>query len=267
MPHSSMSPDTAENRLWSCLAEIGVELHPGRVQAIATSLAQVTSYHDLGKARDAFGANDGASWFSKLQFAWSEAAQVSVTELAAALRGAAAAAAIQKIRLGNLDLVWSGPATNLIPVRNTEVVAIEVIEAAVNRLFLVSFVAYKPDNLIARLNAAIARGVRVDILLESGQEQGGKLNFDATARLKKSVPHARFLQWRPSQSNGGKQGAVHAKCIVADDRKAFITSANLTDAAMDDNMEVGVMISGGPLPRQLSDHFNAIIEMGEVTPI
>jgi phosphatidylserine/phosphatidylglycerophosphate/cardiolipin synthase-like enzyme len=40
---------------------------------------------------------------------------------------------------------------------------------------------------------------------------------------------------------------------------AFITSANLTNAAMEKNMELGVRLVGGAIPEQLRGHFEALI--------
>jgi phosphatidylserine/phosphatidylglycerophosphate/cardiolipin synthase-like enzyme len=36
-------------------------------------------------------------------------------------------------------------------------------------------------------------------------------------------------------------GVLHAKAVVADDEAAFITSADLTEAALDRNIERGVL--------------------------
>jgi phosphatidylserine/phosphatidylglycerophosphate/cardiolipin synthase-like enzyme len=40
----------------------------------------------------------------------------------------------------------------------------------------------------------------------------------------------------------GPGGVLHAKAIVADDEVVFVTSANLTEAALDRNIELGVLI-------------------------
>jgi phosphatidylserine/phosphatidylglycerophosphate/cardiolipin synthase-like enzyme len=40
----------------------------------------------------------------------------------------------------------------------------------------------------------------------------------------------------------GPGGVLHAKAVVADDEAVFITSANLTEAAWDRNIELGVII-------------------------
>ena len=52
---------------------------------------------------------------------------------------------------------------------------------------------------------------------------------------------------------------VHAKCAVADDCIAFITSANLTTAAMEKNVELGVLIRGGDLPVRLEQHLRSLV--------
>jgi len=54
-------------------------------------------------------------------------------------------------------------------------------------------------------------------------------------------------------------GAVHAKCAVSDGKLAFITSANLSTAAMERNMELGVLVRGGHLPDELHRHLNALV--------
>ena len=40
----------------------------------------------------------------------------------------------------------------------------------------------------------------------------------------------------------GAGGVLHAKAVVADDEAVFVTSANLTEAALDRNIELGVLI-------------------------
>jgi phosphatidylserine/phosphatidylglycerophosphate/cardiolipin synthase-like enzyme len=60
----------------------------------------------------------------------------------------------------------------------------------------------------------------------------------------------------------GPEGVLHAKAIVADDESAFVTSANLTEAAFDRNIEVGVLARDRALAASLSKHFRVLIERG-----
>jgi phosphatidylserine/phosphatidylglycerophosphate/cardiolipin synthase-like enzyme len=41
----------------------------------------------------------------------------------------------------------------------------------------------------------------------------------------------------------------------------FITSANLTGHAMEQNMEAGLLISGGHIPQTLEEHLRALVSM------
>jgi cardiolipin synthase A/B len=55
---------------------------------------------------------------------------------------------------------------------------------------------------------------------------------------------------------------MHAKCAVADEELLFISSANLTGYALALNMELGLLVRGGPLPAAVWTHFQRLIEGG-----
>jgi hypothetical protein len=69
------------------------------------------------------------------------------------------------------------------------------------------------------------------------------------------------LEKRPRDENG-KPGILHVKCAVADGRWLFLSSANLTEYAFTINMELGLLVTGGNLPRQVQEHFDRLIEAG-----
>jgi phosphatidylserine/phosphatidylglycerophosphate/cardiolipin synthase-like enzyme len=56
--------------------------------------------------------------------------------------------------------------------------------------------------------------------------------------------------------------ALHAKCAVADARLLFVSSANLTDYALNLNMELGVLIQGGPHPATVVAQFDEFVARG-----
>ena len=122
-----------------------------------------------------------------------------------------------------------------------------------------SFVAYNVENVIRALERSLARGVAVHILVERAQKDGGNLNVDSLGMLKRTLPRATFYEWdKGKTANDFSHASVHAKCAVADGALAFVTSANLTEAAMERNMELGVLIRGGQLPRALESHLIAL---------
>lgn len=58
----------------------------------------------------------------------------------------------------------------------------------------------------------------------------------------------------------GRHGSLHAKCAMADQAMAFISSANLTEYALRLNMELGMLVKGGSLPRELAAHLRGLIQ-------
>jgi phosphatidylserine/phosphatidylglycerophosphate/cardiolipin synthase-like enzyme len=164
-----------------------------------------------------------------------------------------------------MELAWTGPTTGQVPVRHTEQALCEVIEFAKRRLFLVSFVAYQVTSVAKALEEAVRRQVEISVLLESSDKHGGSISHDSVKAIRAMSPSVSIYEW--IHDNGGVTGRVHAKCAVADEKIAFITSANLTSAAMEHNMELGVIIRGGELPYALHRHLEALIITGVIGEI
>ena len=53
---------------------------------------------------------------------------------------------------------------------------------------------------------------------------------------------------RRKRDSNGKVGIRYVKCVIADGRWLFLSSANLTEYAFSINMELGVLITGGEHP-------------------
>lgn len=136
-------------------------------------------------------------------------------------------------------------------------------------LFLVSYVFVNASGVVSSLNAAAGRGVAIRILLESHSDHGGTVTIDGFTAMRQAVPTAELFAWNLAEkvkSAGKFSAAVYAKCAVADHRLAFVTSANLTAAALERNMELGVLIRGGTIPSRLHAHLNALVSTKIVEP-
>ncbi len=248
------------SELYKIIAECGLELHPDRIAVIAGRLEELDSVEQFSLIKSSFGPNADKELVGRLDRAWHNSKDTSPRDMAAALRGASAVAVLCESR-GTVELVWTGPSTGLVPVRHTEQMLCEVIDAAKRRLFLVSFVAYEVDSIIRALHGAIGRQVQIDVLLESSEKHGGRVTYDCVKVMKSILPSIDVYVWSSDKKPlpGQLSGAVHAKCAVADGELAFITSANLTYAAMERNMELGVLVKGGELPFELCRHLEALI--------
>ncbi len=65
----------------------------------------------------------------------------------------------------------------------------------------------------------------------------------------------------------GPGGVLHAKAVVADEEAVFITSANLTEAALDRNIELGVLIRDRAIALTIAGYFRSLIDRSLLEPL
>lgn len=191
--------------------------------------------------------------------------EVASASLAWAIRSACAANEYHRSS-ESLELVWTGPSHPTTHFRRTDQALYELIQEARKSILLTTFAAYKTPELDKALIAAVSRSVHVQMVVESSEISEGKILFGAFEGLRASIiDNASIYVWpmdkRPTDKHG-KCGSLHAKCAVADQDTAFISSANLTGYALSLNMEMGILIKGGELPGQISNHFKSLVEEG-----
>jgi cardiolipin synthase len=156
-----------------------------------------------------------------------------------------------------------------LPFRRTEQALLELVESAKRSLLIIAFAAYKIPELVEAINAVASAGVNVVCVFESHDASGGKVSFSPVKQLG-LAPSVRNFVWpmakRPKDSLG-RYGSLHAKCAVVDSSLLFLSSANLTEFAFNLNMELGVLIKGGPLPGSVEHHFHVLIGSGHLEAI
>lgn len=231
---------------------------PGKVHAVARALRGLNSPDDIPVAGALVDTPAARAALARVKTAWTQV-QVNGDEIAGLLLGASEMRQRGDREL-SVELVWTGPTTRFVPTRRTDQVLLDLISGARHELFLVSFVAYDVTSVTRALRDAVSRGVLLRILLEASAVHGGSLTIDPVATLRTCVPGAEIYSWAEKAAPfvGGR---VHAKVAVADASRAFLTSANLTGHALEKNMEAGVLVQGGSVPRSLSEHLVALIEM------
>lgn len=55
-------------------------------------------------------------------------------------------------------------------------------------------------------------------------------------------------------------GVLHAKAVIADEEALFVTSANLTEAAFERNIELGLLVRDRALALSVSMHIQLLID-------
>lgn len=244
------------NSLFNIIAELSFELSPDRTALLAEKFTRLENVTQINSVRSAWGPNINKSLCERFICELGKHPNMTGNELSIAFKSAIAAAKFSEAK-GRQELIWTGPATSSVAVRHTEQALCEVIQSATRRLFIVSFVVYKADAIIAALTDVLSRNVQIDFLLETSKEHGGAVDIDSAAILREKLPTANFYVWAAEQNL--EAASVHAKCAVADESMALITSANLTGKAMEHNMELGVLIRDGVLPKQLASHLYGLI--------
>ncbi len=239
-----------------------VDVPESKITALADKYYSYEGGSDTAVFGGFFGTPAANDLAEQLSNAWL-ASGCSAKEIAFMLRGSSYSYKAAKSE-ESTELVWTGPVTPLVSKRRTEQVLLEIIRGAEQEIFIVSFVAYEVPEVMKALIQALDRGVEIKILIESSNSHGGGISVDSIAKMKNALPDAKVFYWTSDSKNSVNGGVVHAKCAVADSSSAFITSANLTSAALERNMELGMKIEGNDKPEALHRHLNALITTGVI---
>lgn len=230
-------------RLPVLLAELCDRLPVDRLLALEHVFMAVAgpddpALHRFVRAQSAAGL---AHQLTEIVRAWRvEAGDTTGTGLALAL-----ATSRSLPRPASPQVAISGPASASLPVRLTSGVAIDVIRSANTSLLVASFAAHGALEVVEEIGRAVARGVQVDLILEETTQAS-----TAFAALPDEV-----RLWHRT----GTSGVMHAKLLAADRHTAFLGSANLTDRALSDNIELGVVLRDPVTVEPLVDHFRWLL--------
>jgi hypothetical protein len=249
---------------------------PERVQ---TDLAQALRAGRLTEAATAFMVRYAVP-------AVSEAASAELSSLLAAGLGPQHAALLLdafategKLRAdaAALELVTSGPdiagAT-----RDTGVVLRELFTEAEHRVLVVGFAVYQGREIFAALADRMRHraGLAVRLCLDVRRAPGDTTRSDALLHrfaerfVRQEWPGSLlpdlFYDPRSLPDGENRRASLHAKCVVVDGVRALIGSANLTEAAHQRNIEIGVLVTG-VIAEAAERHIDALIMGGHLQAI
>lgn len=164
-----------------------------------------------------------------------------------------------------IHAVWTGPEVSHLPFRRTEQAILEVLDSAQRRITLVSYAVHAIPRIRDALVRAAGRGVETRVIVETPDRIDGEREYSTLRALGPDVAACASVYYWPRESRpraGSKFGSLHVKCAVADGACAFISSANLTEYAFTINMELGVLVRGGPLPATVEAAFQELLDRG-----
>jgi len=172
----------------------------------------------------------------------------------------------------DLDLVWTGPEPAGSHARDTAVVVRQLFEEARHSVLVGGYSFDHGKDILAPLHQAMAeRGVKARLFLDIPGQAPTRAEADAYATAQ--IDHFLARNWDfgpplpeiyydPRTAEPGIFASLHAKCLVVDEQKTLITSANFTQRGQSRNLEVGVLIADPDFARRLVAHWNHLISIG-----
>ena len=174
-----------------------------------------------------------------------------------------------------IELVWTGPERDATATRDTAVVVRELFESAEQEVLVAGYAIYNARSILeplARRMMAIPR-LRVRLVLNIGRGDAAKtaddLLFEFARRFRlhhwptTPLPSV-YFDPRAFEQRPECRAVMHAKCVLVDGKRTFVTSANLTEAAQIRNVELGVVINDVVSCRSVTAQFDGLIASGEL---
>ena len=176
-----------------------------------------------------------------------------------------------------VELVWSGTEVMAGGSRNTAVVVQELFREARENVLIASYAldtGSKAEALFGplakRMDAEPGLHVRlfVNVHRKYRDETAESIllrDFSETFRHDiwpgERLPEV-FYDPRSLATEGTVRACLHAKCIVIDEDRALVTSANFTEAAHERNIEAGTVITDTIIARALKAQFDTLVDHG-----
>jgi phosphatidylserine/phosphatidylglycerophosphate/cardiolipin synthase-like enzyme len=186
------------------------------------------------------------------------------------LREVAAERAAREALGARVQAVISGP--SFVPgLRDTDGAFREIITEANYSILITGFALHNGATILAALAARMDRepDLSVVLCLDIARPHGD--TSDEQAIISRFAHRFRSNEWpakrfpklyydhRSLSHDAGTRSSLHAKVAVADSSRVLIGSANLTEAAISRNVEIGVLISLPEVASRIRKHIETLI--------
>jgi len=177
-----------------------------------------------------------------------------------------------------LELVWTGPETRASAARSTALVVERLFNEAMRSVIVGGYTFDTQEILEPLCRAMRDRGVAVTMFIdiEGATAKPDKADAFATAFIDRwlrdvwpaGAPKPAIYYDPRTAVRGDVPGhewaTLHAKCVVVDDERSLITSANFTDRGQTRNIEAGVLITDAAFAEQLAGQWRQLVSEGLV---
>ena len=173
-----------------------------------------------------------------------------------------------------LDLIVSGPDTPGTPTGDTAAAMHALIAEARQEVLIVGYAVHQGRRLFGPLveRMRVIPDLRVVLCLNVARTWGDKTRADQLVARFFAEFYEKHWPWpeRPAlrydprslSMETAQRASLHAKCVIIDRATALVTSANLTEAAQQRNIEVGLLVRDPALAGRLARYFDELFALG-----
>lgn len=178
-----------------------------------------------------------------------------------------------------VDLVWTGDKLPGSESRDTYVVVQELFASATSSVLIASYAldtGHKSRTLFQVLADRMDTNPALQVRMFLNIKRSHKDNTPDSVLLRKFAEEFQHNIWpgqrlpevfhdpRALDPTPGPRACLHAKCVVVDEERLLVTSANFTEAAHQRNIEAGVLIADPGAARALRSQFETLVIRGNL---
>jgi phosphatidylserine/phosphatidylglycerophosphate/cardiolipin synthase-like enzyme len=171
------------------------------------------------------------------------------------------------------ELVWTGPEGHGSTARDTAVVLRSLFEGARDHVILGGYSFTHARSVLAPLHEAMKiHGVRASFFVDVKQPAVATTPPEAHADVALASfveanwpfgpPYPELYYDARALAPGPPWSILHAKCVVVDGERAFVSSANFTMQGQERNVEVGALLDNAHFARHLAGQWMALVDAG-----
>ena len=174
------------------------------------------------------------------------------------------------------DLVVSGPDVPGVPTADTYAVVQSLFQEAQNEIVLAGYAFHNGKLLFERLaeQKRLRPQLRIIFHVDVPRRAGDTTTSEDIILRYAEEFRTRHWPWQPLpevyfdprglNTDSHARASLHAKIVVVDRSKLFLTSANFTEAAHQRNIEMGLLSRAAYLAEQVAAYFEGLRQSGHL---
>ena len=174
------------------------------------------------------------------------------------------------------DLVVSGPDVPGVPTADTYAVVQSLFQEAQNEIVLAGYAFHNGKLLFERLaeQKRLRPRLRIIFHVDVPRRAGDTTSADDIILRYAEEFRNRHWPWKPFpevyfdpralHTDSHTRASLHAKVVVVDRVKLFLSSANFTEAAQQRNIEMGILSHAAYLAEQVAAYFEGLRQSGHL---